>query len=1023
MKKPPILSRAPLALLAFVLLAFSLSAANLLPGDTSCEISEGFFRLPWMGNSAAWTIRQSSDAPHGKQFVSHTIPAKGKSAFMGSFEDGATMDFQAGRDYVFSCWVKSSAPARMQVGLVNRDWKDTRFYDLNPTREWRRVQIPFQVKYSEPYWILLEVFTEDGAPAEVCLDGTQLEADTRTAGKYEANSGFLANVTIPSENMKVFGLQDKVTVLVNSTGYSPEITPVLCQVRITDYQGNVLSSQETVTDSAEAPQTVRASLEAPSGRPGLYAVRGVWRSQKTGGVLAECQDSYVVVRDCYAQEPDVMPYLGVTGSISPVFDRIGPKWVEVGAHMEQLMPTPDADNSEEFLQRFREFKARGYKVKFSLLHLPGTPNWAHRPEEVAEAKSWGLRESIGFAATEESLSRLSVVFENLIRRAGADIDLLEIGGEDDLIGGSEPYYRKKYPQHTIDGIVHGPVCRDIARISTVYIQAARRARPEIPIAAGRPSGGTHYFEFSRDILTQVQGDFEYFPMDCYPYGMRYINEENLPYIGSANVDFPGVFERANLMTHTYLQGQKPFVSEYGFAIDNRLPLDHPLQQLLCSRMLTAALNAKLLGSPIFYWFLTQNCVESNYFDYGLWHTDGNPTLSLPALVQLCHVVENVRECDSRLGTGETNLKLGVFAHRDHAILAIWCDTQTNPLKITFPEGTTCQDFLGNETPMPEGNRLVATQLPQYFFLQGPDAFAKLQKAMQDAENLSLSLTCHLELETPAQALLVLEDTIPNSTQEAVVQVTREGSSTATLNKKPGTPFPWKQRLSLAPGTDAMQVTLQDAKGFQSTSPLAFPSTALQKGENAIAAFGNRRQDIFPPDPHIRWTGYQDLGGEIALRVTDDTLTLIATVADDKHCNRHADYLLWDGDCFQFAIVPHVRIDQEGIARKYAPEDLEIALALTPEGPKAYVYNGSYPAERLQAGKDFQVTRNDQDGVTSYSITLDRKLLGLQDPQHLFRFSAVVMDDDEGSGHAYFYQFSPGITDGKKTHLMPIFQLP
>ena len=1023
MKKTTILSRATLALLSFVLLAFSLNAANLLPGDTSCEISSGFFRLPWMGNSATWTMRRGADAPHGRQYVSYVVPANGKTSFMGSFENGATMDFQTGRDYVFSCWVKSDAPARMQVGLVNCNWKDTHFYDLNPTQNWRRVEIPFQVKFSEPYWMLLEVFTENDAPAEVCLDGTQLEADTRTAGTYAAADGFLANISIPSDSTKVFGPQDKVTVLVNSTGYSTEIGPVLCQVRITDYQGKELFFQETVENPADGIQTVRSSLEAPSGRPGLYAVRGIWKSQRTGEVLSECQDSYVVVRECYIQEPDVEPFMGVTGSVSSVFDRIGPKWVEVGAHMEQLMPTPDADNSEEFLQRFREFKARGYKVKFSMLHLPGTPNWAHRPEEVAEAKSWGMQESIGFAATEESLSKLSVVFENLIRRAGTDIDLLEIGGEDDLIGGSEPYYRKKYPQYTIDGIVHGPVCRDIARITTVYIQAARRARPDIPIAAGRPSGGTHYFEFSRDILTQVQGDFEYFPMDCYPYGVRYINEENLPYIGSANVDFPGVFERANAMTHTYLQGQKPFVSEYGFAIDNRLPLDHPLQQLLCSRMLTAVLNARLLGSPIFYWFLTQNCVESNYFDYGLWHSDGNPTLSLPALVQLCHVVENVRQYDSRLGSGETNLKLGVFGHRDHAILAIWCDRETNPLRITFPEGTTCQDFLGNEAPMPESNRMVATQLPQYFFLQGPDAFEKLQKAMQDAENLSLSLSCYLELETPAQAVLTLEDSIPNSTQEAVIQVTREGSSTATLNKKPGTPFPWKEKFSLAPGTNSMQVVLQDAKGFQSTSHLAFPYTALTMGENALATFGNRRQDIFPPDPHIRWTGYQDLGGEISLRVTDDTITINATVADDKHCNKHADYLLWDGDCFQFAIVPHVRIDQEGVIRKYTPEDLEIALALTPEGPKAYVYNGTYPADRLQTGKDFQVTRDDAAGITNYSITLDRKLLGLQDPQRLFRFSAVVMDDDEGSGHAYFYQFSPGITDGKKTHMMPIFQLP
>ena len=123
------------------------------------------------------------------------------------------------------------------------------------------------------------------------------------------------------------------------------------------------------------------------------------------------------------------------------------------------MPTDSIEKAhyDEFLARFAQAKKSGFKVKFSLVHLPSAPAWAMRPEEVAEARSWGLPcDTQGFFGTKEALAKLGTAFEELIRRAGDDIDLLEIGGEDELISGSEPYYRRKYPDAVVHGFVKTP---------------------------------------------------------------------------------------------------------------------------------------------------------------------------------------------------------------------------------------------------------------------------------------------------------------------------------------------------------------------------------------------------------------------------------------------------------------------------------------------------------------------------------------------------------------------------------------
>ncbi|MGN0893132.1 MAG: hypothetical protein ACI4Q0_07660 [Oligosphaeraceae bacterium] len=1001
----------------FALAVPGASAGNLLPGDSGYELGLGYFRRPWFNGTMNLELREGEDAPQGRGYA-YGISSPGQAIGLS----GERMALRKNVPYVLSLWVRASRPQRIRMATVHEGWKDTQFHPFEATPQWKQVVLPFTVGFDAIYWLLLEYTNEGTEPLEVCLDAVQLEEGTQP-GPFANQDDLLTVGEVLGGNTGVCFVGEPMQARLGALKAAGETRDCGYRLTVTNYRGETVFSREKQCLWEEG--RFLEALPLPSDLPGLYVVRIQWLDTTTGTEVSRMERSYAVVRPPLPEDPEVEPYMGVNSAIFDALRRVGPKWVEFSLWWRSLMPSENQVDYDDFLKRIRHAKAQGYRVKLSLVHLPASPEWAHRPEEVAEAKAWGLTPSMGFFGTEEALAKLSSAFEELIRRAGNDVDLLEIGGEDELISGSEPYYRRKYPQDVIHGIVHGPVCRDLARITTVYLQAARRARPDIPIAAGRPSGGSAAypdFEFSRMVLEKVEGEFQFFPMDCYSFRMRYLNEANMPNIGSPNLEFPGVFQRANRMTHTYLQGQKPFVSEYGFAIDNRLSADHPLQQEECRRMLAAALTAKLLGSPYFFWFNTFGCVEDKVFDYGMWHVD-QPMLLIPAMSQLCRVVEGVHQYDSRLGTPEGNLKMGVFGQRNQAVLAIWTEFRDNPLQLPLPQGTRHLDFLGNPLPDLPQDEAVATKLPQYFVLEGNGAYALLKEAMEKAEDRNMNLTAALHLGAGRQATLELKSTEPGSNAAARAILTFPDGSTVAAEKPEGTPFPWRLPVELAPNAERAELTLEDARGMTAKRSLAFPAQRLAEGENPLALFGEQRSEILPPDPWIRWDGKEDLGGTIHATVSKDSLVLTAEIQDDFHCNQREGTQIWDGDCFQFALVPEPVLQTEGNGENYGPHDVEIALALTPQGPQIAVYSGAAQLPPLAAGRDFQVRRDETAKVTRYQISLPRASLGLQRHGQYFRFCAVVMDDDEGSGQSYFYQLSPGITGAKNVALMPLFQMP
>ena len=1005
-------------LCAMLLSALSLSAQNLLPGDTSFEADSGYFNRVWFGHGVPFGFSEENGAPMGMQYADVVVPAGQNYSYSGS-----KIPMTASTDYVFSFWVKADQPIEGSMISVHTAWNDTQFHKFAITDEWQRVALPFQVLKNEDYWIVLDFDnTKNNQDSHVSFDGVQLEKGTVPTA-FQGEKALLTGMKLYSEFNKIFFDDEKpVAQLMAKDFRGDEPLDTTLLVVVTDYrQQEVARWEEPVAWKGIG---FKKEFALPVSQYGLFTVRSKWMDA-AGTVLDEQMDSYAVVQKPLPDDPDVEPYLGVNSGTNFGISRIGVRWQEVDLWWRTLEPTPGNPQYDELLERLKSLKERGFRTKLSLVHLPGTPAWVHRPEEVAEAKSWGLTDGQAFFPTDEALATLPETFAELIRRAGDTIDLLEIGGEDELISGSEPYYLRKYPEHVHFGHVHGPVTRDLAAITSAYIKGAKMANPNLRIAAGRPSGGSPAhadFAFSRDVLTQVEGDFQFFPMDCYSFRMRYLDPRNMPNIGSANREYPAVFQHANEMTHTYLQGQKPFVSEYGYAIDNRLAPDHPLQQEEAGHMLSAVLTAKLLGSPFFFWFNSYGCVESKYFDYGLWHDD-TPMLLIPAMSQVIRVVEGVHQYDSRLGSPESNLKLGLFGQRDRAYLAFWTDHGENPVRFALPEDAKVLNFAGNAAEMPADGLYTAGILAKYIVLDGPDAYEILHRVMETAEDDAMNLTAKLFLNDAKTAVLSVIPIDPAvKSQNVSCEYAFDDETKKSIAKDDAAAFPWQLALEIPEGASTLTVTLKEGEGHSHTDTLSLAATRLANGKCLLAEFGDARKDIIPPDPWIRWDGRKDLGGAIAVECTDESIILTAEISDDVNRNNQRNERLWDGDCFQFALNPVPTISLDKMPVPLGSTDVEFGLALTSRGPEAVCFTGNYNAEMIP-GTDFQILRDDEKGVTSYRIALSRKVLNLDRPGQRFRLGCVVFDDDEGTGQSYYYQTSPGITGSKNMEFLQLLQLP
>ena len=970
-----------------------------------------------MGNGSV-TLASEENA----QFLRLPVDAGGNISVSGE-----KLRLEPGKPYTFSALVRCrEKDMEGSVLFVNARWKQTERYPIRVTDKWERIEATFTPQFDD-YFVVLGFRNLSRQEAEVDVDSTMLEQGTQ-AGKYSQEEGVFSGIFCPSTTGGVF-FPEETAVFRAQVGFygvnARKQRPDRVTLKMTDYLGKTVLEKDQQLDW-DGKTVCEVKLEPPRPmRPGLYTVRAEWRKSDGTEIKTDLATCAVAAALPEALEPDATPYSGVCGPVPRGAERIGVRWVEVGRHWNELAGNRDGVIDHDPLQRtLEQLKKRGFFIKFSLLHQPATPEFARDPEHVAEAASWGMKPGKNILPSEAGVASFGRFIEQIIRRHGDFIDLLELGGEDDLIVGVEPYYRKKYPEHVVNGHVGGPVSAAIGKMGLAGIRAARAVKPDLEIAVGRPCGNdcdSNDYSFSRGVVSAMGNSFDLFSMDAYARRSRFIGDPNGIY-GYPDDDFDTVRERTvKMLREEGAPGKGMFISEYGFALDYHYPPDHPMQQEMIKRVARALLLGRAVGWKYFFWFYTTYFTENGVYNYGMWNGN-DPTAVVPAYAMAASVAENVKQV-TRL-TAIDNVQMLLFPHKTRTVAVLWAIHGHAAVKLNVPAGIRMLDVMGGELPLPANGIFELGELPIYLELAGTDAKKPLKTMLNSATDLSFPVQVSLQVNSIDEngARIVVEPLNKNAAGSIRIRATSGNGDNLPEQKLELTPQSKRRLLPyrIAPGNQHTRIVVTSDRGLKKQFDFTTEISRWPRKESKLWSF-HRREQIEPPDPHVLWSGPADLSATGYASQEGKLICLKVAVADDAHFNRQKGTLIWNGDCLQLAFSARP-VKSERNQADYGDDDTEIMLALTTEGPQlAFVHGDASP---LQDGESFSVTRNEQKRETVYLLKLSRTRLKIGNQgRPVFGFDCVLFDDDDGAGQSYRYELSPGITGGNKVPgLFPWFYL-
>lgn len=139
--------------------------------------------------------------------------------------------------------------------------------------------------------------------------------------------------------------------------------------------------------------------------------------------------------------------------------------------------------------------------------------------------------------------------------------------------------------------------------------------------------------------------------------------------------------------------------------------------------------------------------------------------------------------------------------------------------------------------------------------------------------------------------------------------------------------------------------------------------------------------------------------------------LAAEVKNEEHFNENTGESIWDGDCLQFAIDP---LEEGG-------EPFNVGFARASGKPRAHQWMGA-DTELLEKS-EYDVVRDETNGVTSYEIKIPFECLGIEPSAGTIAgFNTVIFNDADGEGFDYWIELTPGIAGGWEPEQFNLFQL-
>ena len=1011
-----------------------LSAENLFQGDTGAEAGIDFVTLGGYGSKLVPAVQDTKVAYEGKASVRvdwvKKLPFGNTQHWTGQYIGVNTPELENDCDYTVSFYAKACTenyPLNVHIFSAYQ-WSKKSSYYLKTTlsKEWKRYEFTFQPHNvrnapTKMYTLNLQFPRRGDAPdGPVWFDAFQIEKGKKATPYVSGQPAAIDQKLKSDKVMDILGLNDKIESVVNAVNLKDNGKTNL-ELTVCDWQGKILKKY-----TVPFTETLKKSFELPTDRYGWFMASARIVSGNT--LLAEQQNTYIVVRPPVKLAPGCLAYMGVIADFDCYTEdsfkanrAMGASRFQLHAlHQGHLFHTVKGVNKYDFTGLDRQVDAArkyGLAIKLGGLSPFDWPRFIFPKEEAA-------------AMTRHTMLDLRHrdmycdFIKQVLDRCGDKIETFDLGCEDNGRLGINEYFKKKYPEgvkkdkNGTPWVVEGPA---FDALCTLLIDAAKIIReryPDARVACIRPSQGRPGDEwfFVWKEFERIGRYFNSFSIDTYSMSPYYVNYKTHPKSMRSGGGPDGRFvtaKHAQSMIDKYgSKGQDIFLSETGLCLLNSEPELSPARQEEAEYTVRDMIAARCAG-------FTSYDLFKGVYDYPCsvnwgWSANGLRGMHIRAAAYsaLAQFLENVVK--TKWMAPDKVTRLAFLKHADGTgVCAVWAQ---KGYTLCVPEGLKVYEIMGNKFELPKDRILELSEAPYYLTHKNYDVLVKkLEKPVVDQSDF-----CSVAFRRKTIDKGVLKFINNSNTEvlslDAIVNVDGGKEVTRVLDIPAAS---WNSIvLDVPPTAKSIDIRYRregsEGKYVQTRFELQ-PYTAVESGSEPKSEMGSvkTRSEILPDEPWTPWTGEKDLNVLLLGSWDSEYLHLKAIVNDDRHFPSGKVDRPWAGDSMQIGIDPKNNggFYQPIPGRYLDMDDYEIGFMLTAD--KRLIGKVSVGDKSIADAIRTRIERDEQAGTTVYTLNIPWSNLGVKPFKGMtFGFSAVFFDDDTGKGNECCGFIGSGITGRK-----------
>lgn len=987
---------------------------NLLPGDTSFET--GLY--PLMLGTLSWHYGAFAGIENVFYYgeLDNTTARDGQQSLKlqapnSSWSCGAPVILESGETYTFSFYAKAKKPSSGAIGLQQIAWKHREEKKISFTTEWKRYSMTIKAKGKLYFPMVCSLDSEI-----VWIDCLQLEKE-KTPTAYKTGEAVTVNINFTPEPKRIFFPDDKIKskFIVRNTQTASPAQKINIKYTVIDFYGKIVK-KEKIPVSFNDKNIFAKEVALPANALGTFLIHYQLEADNKP-VTNKAFDTYAIIPPPVKINDGMEAFCGydVRETTLDNLKTIGVKWTQIMPMWQFMEKEKEKFDWKEMDETISSLKQNGFLVKAVFAIGRGTPTWAAEP----------LDENAGNVKfiMPANLEAWRNFIHQFTKRYSDKIDLYEIGAEDDLGIGDNPYYRKKYPQD-VKGkfICSGPVMDKYIEMIKTASEEIRKINPNAKIGAIRPSDVDCHlgFPFSSVIFERAGKSFNMFPMDPYT-GPRLIGAGRIETRDPEYLD--AIFKDAGELAAKY-GNQKLYVAELAWYHDISEAFMTESAEKCTRKIIRSCLLSRIAPNVVYWHQMGGGGYYCQYTDHlCLWGF--YPTMLVPVYSMTARMIENVSAVkEIKLNP---RVKSAVFEKDDCAVAVIWAtDNDKKVLEISSLKDLIVLDVIGNpQKTQKEDNKLSIPfdGWPVYLLLHGNEAAAKLSLAISQGKLRSIPVVMRSRISSANHGEVFVENLTDNRLKGKINIFVGDQSPLGLNTSIPvaesrifqfpiNTELKKTQRIKVEtdfPGEDKVtaEFTLEPLiKCMKVKNPVSIDGD-MGKWKNHPFILMNDRLQVEPADPQVPWPGPERFSAKVYTGWDEKALYIAAEVTDYRHFNNQQKNTIYNGDSMQLAFD----FGNDATFRAepgYDANDKDFMIALTSSG---------ILSNRLPEKSKLDIVRKGD--KTCYEVSIPKEELPggfALSPGTVFGFNFVIFNDNDGAGQSHHYYLSRGITEGKDPRL-------